>query len=60
MAEVFWVGRFFSRFRVANVLSLLGDRSSGLGVSSMYLARAVYLLGVTSLVLLSTNFSSLD
>ena len=52
----FWVGHFFSRFRFANVLSSLGDRSGGLGVSSMYVARTVYVLGVTILMLLFANF----
>ena len=51
----FWVGRFFSCVRVANVLLLLGDRSGGLGVSSMYVVRAVYLMGVTILMLLVAN-----
>jgi hypothetical protein len=50
------VGRFFWRVRFANVLSSLGNRSGGLGVSSMYVARAVYLLGVTILMLLFANF----
>ncbi len=52
----FWVGRFFSCGRFANVLSSLGDHSGGLGVSSMYVARAVYLLGVTIVMLLFANF----
>ena len=51
-----WVGRFFTRVHVANVQSLLGDCSGGLGVSSMYVARTVYLLGVTILMLLFANF----
>jgi len=52
----FWVGRFFSRVRFVNVLSLLRDHSGGLDVSSMYVARAVYLLGVTILMLRFANF----
>jgi len=44
----------------ANVLSLLGDHSGGLGVSSMYVARAVYLLGVTILMLLFASFFFID
>ena len=52
----FWVGLFFSRVHFANVLSSLGDHSGGLGVSSMYVARAVYLLGVTILMLLFAKF----
>ena len=52
----FWVGRFFSCVRFANVLSSLGNRSGGLGVSSMYVARAVYLLGVTIVLLHFANF----
>ena len=51
----FWVGRFFSCVRFANVLSSLGNHSGGLGVSSMYVARAVYLLGVTILMLHVAN-----
>jgi len=47
---------FFARVCVANVLSSLGDYSGGLGVSSMYVARAVYLLGATILMLLFANF----
>ena len=56
----FWVGRFFAHIRVANVLLLLGDRSGGLGVSLMYVASAVYLLGVTILMLLFANFFFMD
>ena len=52
----FWVGRFLSRVRFANVLLSLRDRSDGLGASLMYVARAVYLLGVTSLMLRFANF----
>ena len=51
----FWVGRFFSLVRFANVLPSLGNHSGGLGVSSMYVVRAVYLLGVTILMLLVAN-----
>ena len=51
----FWVGRFFLLVRFANVLPSLGNRSGGLGVSSMYVVRAVYLLGVTILMLLVAN-----
>ena len=50
------MGRFFSRVRFATVLSLLGNRSGGLGVSLMYVARALYLLGVTILMLLLLTF----
>ena len=53
---VFLGGSFFSRVCFANILSLLGDCSGGLGVSSMFVARAVYLLGVTILMLLFANF----
>ena len=52
----FGVGCFFLRFCFANVLSSLEDCSGGLGVSSMYVARAVYLLGVTILMVLFANF----
>ncbi len=56
----FWVGPFFSRGLVANILSSLGDRSGGLGVSSMYVARAVYLLGGTIVMLLFAKFFFID
>ena len=51
----FWVGCFFERVRFTTVLLSLGNCSGGLGVSSMYVARAVYLLGVTILMLLFAN-----
>jgi len=52
----FWVGRFIPLVHVANILSSLGDRSGGLGVSSMHVASDVYLLGVIILMLLFANF----
>ena len=51
----FWVGRFFLRFCAANVLLLLGNCSGGLVVSSMWVERALYLLGITCLRLTSSN-----
>ena len=39
------MGRFFSRGNFVNVLSSLGDRSGGLGVSSMYVKSCVLIGG---------------